>query len=257
MRRRILQIVACGLLFLASGSDAWSQADPALYSAGDLSYRCSDAFYANGQRVVGYSVLITVPRWRELTDDDFRKQVANAAFGELKKRCLAQGQRAAWAGIFFLSTGHTESGIIVSNGQIVLNGWISATDQTWHFSDDKIAAAAAYEDAGIQSVHEGQERQRQADAQRKAEEEAKQARRTAALADCGATLQISGGPWFSSTYKTAATDASHNERFLCVKTVEYIGAAVNPFGGNAARAKFTGYDAFNYQRLDVVMDFPY
>lgn len=87
--------------------------------------------------------------------------------------------------------------------------------------------------------------------------QAQEARKNAALADCGAAPTLSGGPWFSSTYKTAATDASRNGRFLCVKTVEYIGAAVNPFGGNAARAKFTGYDALSLQPLSLVMDFPY
>jgi hypothetical protein len=110
-----------------------------------------------------------------------------------------------------------------------------------------------------------QEQQRIA-AQKQREEEAKQAQlaadtkervKQAALADCGPAPNISGGPWFSSTYKTAATDAARNSQSLCVKTVEYIGAAVNPFGGNAARAKFTGYDSINYQALSVVRDFPY
>jgi hypothetical protein len=44
---------------------------------------------------------------------------------------------------------------------------------------------------------------------------------------------------------------------LCTKTVEYVGAAVNPFGGNAARAKFTGYDPINFQPVTVMRDFPY
>jgi hypothetical protein len=45
-----------------------------------------------------------------------------------------------------------------------------------------------------------------------------------------------------------------------VKTVEYLSPAVNPFGGKAARARFTGYryNIFNDFRLVVeVRDFAY
>jgi hypothetical protein len=45
--------------------------------------------------------------------------------------------------------------------------------------------------------------------------------------------------------------------FLCVKSVEYVSAAPNPFGGNAARARFTGYDGFEYKLVNQVRDFPY
>jgi hypothetical protein len=45
--------------------------------------------------------------------------------------------------------------------------------------------------------------------------------------------------------------------FVCVKTVEYISPAPNPFGGNAARARFIGYDNNNYNNLVEVRDFPY
>ncbi len=97
--------------------------------------------------------------------------------------------------------------------------------------------------------------------------------KSAALADCGAEPAISGGPWFSSTYKVAARDAARSG-FLCVKTVEYISAAPNPFGGNAARARFVGYQAryepqrgafglpvgqeiSTYELTSEVRDFPY
>jgi hypothetical protein len=97
--------------------------------------------------------------------------------------------------------------------------------------------------------------------------------KSAALADCGAEPSISGGPWFSSTYKVAARDAARHG-FLCVKTIEYVSAAPNPFGGNAARARFVGYQAryqqkrgafglpvgqeiSTYELTSEVRDFPY
>jgi hypothetical protein len=89
------------------------------------------------------------------------------------------------------------------------------------------------------------------------------ARRQAALADCGSSPSISGGPWFSSTYKLAVegavTDTIHGmfPSFVCVKSVEYVGPAPNPFGGNAARAKFTGYDRNNFTLITKIREFPY
>lgn len=90
-----------------------------------------------------------------------------------------------------------------------------------------------------------------------AEAQARLQRKQSATADCGSEPSISGGPWFSSTYKTAAMDAARNPQFFCVKSIEYIGAAVNVFGGNAARARFTGYAAFTFEPVSVVMNFPY
>lgn len=78
-----------------------------------------------------------------------------------------------------------------------------------------------------------------------------------AIQDCGATPEISGGPWFSSTYKVGAADEAQRIGLLCVKRIQYVGPAVNPMGGNAARAVFIGYDRQTANPVNVQMDFPY
>jgi hypothetical protein len=42
------------------------------------------------------------------------------------------------------------------------------------------------------------------------------------------------------------------EAFSCVKTIEYISAAPNPFGGNVARVRLIGYDPVKYDSLTLV-----
>ena len=114
-------------------------------------------------------------------------------------------------------------------------------------------------------------RDRAAEAQRAQEEQKNLAaqelerKKAAALADCGAKPSIVGGPWFSSTYKVAVMDQARLRSssdmfagsFLCIKSIEYIGPAVNPMGGNAARAKFFGYDRSEFNARSEVQDFPY
>lgn len=101
-------------------------------------------------------------------------------------------------------------------------------------------------------------------------------KRGLALAECKNGPKLSGGPWFSSTYSIAAQDTIRSllrsdegeqmplfgqmapqRGFLCVASVEYISAAVNQFGGNAARARFVGFDNIKYEPLSEVRDFPY
>lgn len=99
---------------------------------------------------------------------------------------------------------------------------------------------------------------REAEARKKAEEaEALTKRKQVAINDCGARPVLSGGPWFSSTYSVAAMDETQRGNFFCVKTVEYVSAAPNPFGGNAARARFTGYRKDDFQPVTEVRDFAY
>jgi hypothetical protein len=99
---------------------------------------------------------------------------------------------------------------------------------------------------------------REAEARKKAEEaEALAKRRQVAVKDCGARPILSGGPWFSSTYSVAAMDEARRGNFFCVKTVEHISAAPNPFGGNAARARFTGYRNSDFQPVVEIRDFAY
>ena len=83
------------------------------------------------------------------------------------------------------------------------------------------------------------------------------------MAECArvTSVNISGGPWFSSTYKVAALDRVRQLRegggFLCVTAVEFVSDAPNPYGGKAARARFVGYNAYDYRTLIQVQDFFY
>lgn len=87
-------------------------------------------------------------------------------------------------------------------------------------------------------------------------------RKAIAQKDCPREPTIVGGPWFSSTYKIGAMDAARNavtadfDRVFCVKSVEYLSDAPNPFGGKAARARFIVYDR-DYKLVSQIRDFPY
>jgi hypothetical protein len=226
-----------------------------------LEYRCNDALSVNSQRLIGYSARVEVQQWRGLLDPNFRLQVATAILKDIAAQCMAKGVRATAIDVLFTSTGRREGGLILSTPNFVLRGWALAADQQWHFYNDTVAANIASEDAAVANMNRANEQRQQEALKQKQAAEENEKRKQAALADCGTAPTISGGPWFSSTYKTAATDMGRRPppdgRFVCVKSIEYIGAAVNPFGGNAARAKFTGYDAFSFQPLSMVMDFPY
>jgi hypothetical protein len=96
-----------------------------------------------------------------------------------------------------------------------------------------------------------------ADAARKAAAlEDLEKQRKAATSDCGTDIKLSGGPWFSSTYAIAAKDEA-KRGFFCVKSIEYVSEAVNPFGGKAARARFIGYSQQDFSSVTEVRDFPY
>jgi hypothetical protein len=105
------------------------------------------------------------------------------------------------------------------------------------------------------------EEARTADEARKKKIQDMERKKGTAVADCGNSPAMSGGPWFSSTYKIAAQDEAQRAiaggAFVCVKQIEYVSAAPNPFGGSAARARFVGYDKMDYNSLIQVRDFPY
>ncbi|SDG88527.1 hypothetical protein SAMN05216338_1003323 [Bradyrhizobium sp. Rc2d] len=88
-----------------------------------------------------------------------------------------------------------------------------------------------------------EQEQQQAEARKSAEEVAEfERRKQAALADCGSNWPtLISGPWFSTTYKTAAIDGARRSNYLCVKSIEYLGAAPNPFGLNSAKARLIFY----------------
>jgi hypothetical protein len=138
--------------------------------------------------------------------------------------------------------------------------WTMLNPRHWTIVRDDVLAEIQREDAEAARVRADQQHLESEAQARKAEAEAKEKRRLAVLADCGDSPVISGGPWFSSTYKVGALDEARNQtgpRFVCVKEIEYIGRAVNPFGGNAARATFTGFQVETFQPIAVTLDFPY
>jgi hypothetical protein len=215
----------------------------------------SDAsFLAHKPFQSGYSAMVEIPRWRDLVNLSFREQVANGVLKDMTNECLRQNNRATLAQILF-----------THNGNIILKAWTSAEDHQWNFLEDLVSAKIAEEDQQ-QAQRQAAETQRQAaaEAQKKAAAELER-RKLAALADCGTSPKLSDGPWFSSTYKVAAQDAARKAvsggdfgpSFLCVKSVEYISPAPNPYGGNAARIKVTGYDPIKFELKAEVGDIAY
>jgi hypothetical protein len=129
-----------------------------------------------------------------------------------------------------------------------LNAWRPET-RTLRVTYDNRAAVARQED---------EEKAR--DEAIKTQIAANEKRKEAAIKDCAGGPKLSGGPWFSSTYSVAANDEVNRAKrdgYFCIKTVEYVSAAPNPFGGKAARAKFIGYNNRNFAPLVQVRDFPY
>jgi hypothetical protein len=136
----------------------------------------------------------------------------------------------------------------------VLSAIRSVNGGQWKIVMNYVPAALQQEAQAKQNAAAQVAQQQQAAAAAQAREQRKQA----AVNDCGTSGPgISGGPWLSSTYKTAVLDEVRRSGLFCVKAVEYVGAAVNPLGGNAARAKFTGYDGVEFNVVTQVRDFPY
>jgi hypothetical protein len=120
-----------------------------------------------------------------------------------------------------------------------------------------------------ESLRKAREEEQRRAAELKAKQQAEQARaRQAALKECGREPIMKGGPWrswVSSAYKFAVQDLvkrltsarDFRTAFLCVKSVEYLGDAPNPFGGNAARLKVIGADYRTYEMTARTADVPY
>jgi len=242
------------LLSLSSQSSAQE-----LYRRNSFGCNTTDASFIAGKKYQsGYTATIYVNQWRELVRDDFRKQVADAVLKDMTSVCMAKGERANLVAILMMSTRYTtNTGQIITLEGTVLKAWMSADERQWHFTQDFVAQAIAKEDQGIEQAAELKRREEAQQRAQIAQAEAKEKQKQAALADCGPSPQVTGGPWFSSTYSIAALDAARHGNYLCTKTIEYISAAPNPFGGKAARARFTGYRAFDFQLVNEVRDFAY
>jgi hypothetical protein len=205
----------------------------------------------------GMLIWIEVDQLRQLTNETVRKQLLNAVLQDGLSICKKKVNAVPVAVV-----------ALWYRGGGVFTAWMSAADRRWVIYHDVVQEKVNQEaqEAAERLVREAEGRALQA-----AEEKARQERATAAakvasekakvrqaaLADCGASPKLSGGPWLSSTYSVAAKDLARSERYLCIKSVEYISAAPNPFGGNAARARITGYRSYDFQPVVEVQDFPY
>lgn len=214
-----------------------------LYTSRSNSVACNNGFAVLGGPFSLFGMVkdVEVPEWRKLVDETFRDQILEQALQE---------------GLSVCPTVKAGQIVIFGGGRQLLVAWTMVQPRQWTIVRNNVVAEIQREDARIVREKAEQERlEREAQA-RKGEAEAKEQRRLAALADCGSSPKISGGPWFSSTYSVGAGDAARRSGLLCVKTIEYISDAPNPFGGKAARARFTGYSR-GFQLTSVVQDFPY
>jgi hypothetical protein len=145
-------------------------------------------------------------------------------------------------GDFAYQTGNVQNILLVARYDLTSRRW----DWVRNFEAQRVASEKLKEEQNAQQT-----------AARAAAVAALENAKQLALNDCQGGPKLSGGPWFSSTYRVAANDEIKNAGFFCVKSVEYISAAPNPFGGNAARARFTGYRVGDFQSLVTVRDFAY
>jgi hypothetical protein len=140
---------------------------------------------------------------------------------------------------------------------IVSGSWHLA-QREWDIIDNSVSYVIERQAAQAAAAKAKREKEEEAAQKQKAETQAREQFRRAALAECGSEPNFIGGPGSSDTYKVGALDKARaiSGTFLCIKTIEYIGPAVNPFGGKAARAKFMGFD-HQFNTVVEVFDFFY
>jgi hypothetical protein len=188
---------------------------------------------------------VVVPDWHELDERTVLSLLEQARVAALDA-CIGINPKVQGV----------EASIRARNAPInpVLTAWWKLGE--WHIDFSRIPHFRQREtDAAAEQL-------RREAAERNKAEEAKllNERTQAALADCGPKPAISGRPsfsWLSSTYDIAARDAARAGIFFCVKTIQYLSAAPNPFGGNAARARFIGYSKEEVVPYSEVRDFAY
>ncbi len=245
-----MKTTALGLIFLLSATFGALNAQAQIYTSRPNDVACNNGFAVLGGpfSVFGMVKEVHVTEWRKLTDSTLRDQILEQALQE---------------GLAVCGTAKAAQIAIFGDRQQLVVAWTMLNPRHWTIVKDNVLAEIQREDARIAREQAEQERmQRTAQAQRAAADTAEQ-RKHIALADCGPAPSVSGGPWFSSTYKAAVRNEIVNitrgidRSFFCIKSVEYLGAAPNPFGGNAARAKFTGYDPDNLNLTTREREFPY
>lgn len=139
----------------------------------------------------------------------------------------------------------------------IVQAWMYKPEGVWHFQKNNVVQIIADQERR-RAEQERQLREQQERAARDAHEI--ESKKSAAITDCGSAPSVSGGPWsswFTSAYSVGALDEARRGDFFCVKSIEYISPAPNPFGGSAARAQFTGYSASNFEQIVQVRDFIY
>ena len=208
----------------------------------NFSTRITTCYPYNQDKHLDVGVDVVVPNWRGMTN---LEPVYATARSAAENQCKTA--KAPSAAIMKLSVEvKNTTGMTVLRAEMSL--WQPQTREmrvTW---DNRAAVARA----------EDEHRTRAAAAQ--AASEMNEKRRQIAVTDCGSGPKFSGGPWFSSTYGVAANDEVQRAKeagYFCIKDVEYLSAAPNPFGGKAARAKFTGYKKDRFELLVQVRDFAY
>jgi hypothetical protein len=228
------------------------------YSSGVSGCDSSPDYFVTGdvRNKIEVGVYVHIAQVNDLVDNSVLIQLLNESASKGFSTCAANYRPGA-----FSNPPPTIAAIFVDGkGERVLTAWTNKADGQWYFVENNISKIVAYEDSQKAQEDERKQAQRAQEQAQRADAEARQKRKQVAIADCGAATTISGGPWFSSTYKIAAQEAARTyypNKFLCVKTVKYVSDAPNPFGGKAARAEFVGYDMENFNFLSQVLDFPY
>jgi len=190
--------------------------------------------------VIGANVTVVVRDWHPLKEDSVVRQMLTPYPAEGMRRCPSGN-----------SVGVR---IKTQQDEIIDARWTRATGY-WNIKSF-VPQLAQREDRIARDQAAAEQQRREQEAKQAEKERLKQA----AQSDCGASPTLSGGPWVSSTYKVGALDEAEralSRWFLCVKAIEYISPAPNPLGGNAARAKFVGYDRFEYKPHSEIRDFFY
>jgi len=173
------------------------------------------------------AVKIKVDDWHQLTNTSNIERVVNLGRDALLATCSGSNPNSGLLQIEIVSPNigsivvaqwHVKNGRYVSNNFLSTNSAIAVGNRSISVGWSELPGLIEGENA----------------------KNSEEAERQNAIRDCGDQVNVSGGPWLSSTYKMAAQDEAKRGMF-CVKKVEYVSDAPNPFGGKAARANFIGY----------------
>lgn len=239
-------------------------------SSADLEYSVTIQSCHEGRNDYRIAIRDVIPNhdlFPQLVDTDKVKTLLAAVSADVLAKCAAKAAQLDSDGrLHPLIGAEIEIGapppwdVLRRGGNIIDADWDRATNDFRITSNRVRLVLNEYDD--LQRKQTEEEAAKAVEAKKKIDEaEQREKRKSAAYADCGTAPAITGGPWFSFTYKVGATDEAqrlvHSGQLFCIKTVEYMSPAVNPMGGNAARAIFAGYNGQTFDPLRVIADFPY